>query len=409
MAPVRSRYMRRLLLAAVLLALPAALPPAASAASYEYLTTYTGVYGWADTYLAAPNAPDGLTTTQHYTWTTFDYNKVTVPKNGTFRARNTRYIAANGHYHSVDVQGSAQDGGPFVTTDDCAIASSLSPVSSDSTGTGVSAVPVSRNPDISVGWEIPDYGGGPQARDAPKFTVSGTLGNGQPCASVYSSRWLSYTDSDGGATVFAQVPLTQKARDAFGTAANIKYDQIRGGRVWRRQFKNIDLKGVASSPGFQGPSTETAELTMDSEVTFRRVDMKTSPNKIGALLLSEGFLGLSTEGKNGGPAGDSGEDEEVLVPGLGAGDVTLGVQGQVISGNRAAAPRAAAPLLSSGHARATGPGKPVRITLHPTASGASQLRGPHPAVSARYVLTFKPKGSKKTYSATKPVTLPAAP
>jgi hypothetical protein len=37
--------MRRLLLAAVFLAFPVALPTVASAASYEYLTTYTGVYG----------------------------------------------------------------------------------------------------------------------------------------------------------------------------------------------------------------------------------------------------------------------------------------------------------------------------------------------------------------------------
>jgi hypothetical protein len=200
-----------------------------------------------------------------------------------------------------------------------------------------------------------------------------------------------------------------RARDAFGSATNIKYDQIRGGRVWRRQFNNIDLKDAATRPGFQGPASDTAELTMDTEVTFRRVDMKTSPNKIGALLLSEGFLGLGTEGKNGGPAGNSDEDEDVIVPGIGAGDVTLEVQGQVVSGSHAPTLRAAAPLLSSGHAKATGAGRAVKITLHPTASGATLLHAPHPAISARYVLTFKPKGSKKTYSATKPVTLPAVP
>ena len=94
---------------------------------------------------------------------------------------------------------------------------------------------------------------------------------------------------EGGATVFAQIPLTQKARDAFGSATNIKYDDIRGGRVWRRRFSNIDLKDVATRPGNDGPSTDTAQLVMDTEVTFRRVDMQTSPNKIGALLLSEGF------------------------------------------------------------------------------------------------------------------------
>jgi hypothetical protein len=398
---------RRLRLAVVLVALAVALPTVASAASFEYLTTYTGVYGWADTFVAAPNAPDGLTTTQHYTWATFDYNKVTVHKDGTFSNRATRYIAANGHYHQVDVQGSAQAGGPFVTTDDCSITSAPGPVNTDSGGSSVQPVPVSRNPDISVGWEIPDYGGGPQVKDAPKFTVAGTLGNGQPCATVYSSRWLAYTDSGGAATVFAQIPLTQKARDAFGSATNIKYDQIRGGRVWRRQFKNIDLKDVATRPGFQGPAIDTAELTMDSEVTFRRIDMKTSPNKIGALLLSEGFLGLSTEGNNGGPAGNSDEDEDVIVPGIGPGEVTLGVQGQVVSGNRAATPRAAPQLLSSGRAKATRAGRPVKITLHPTASGATLLHAPHPAISARYVLTFKPKGSKRTYSATKAVTLPA--
>ena len=273
---------------------------------------------------------------------------------------------------------------------------------SDAFGAGVQPVPVSSNPDISVGWEIPDYGGGPHTNQAPKFTVTGTLGNGQPCASVYSSHWLAYTDTLGGGTVFAQIPLTQKARDAFGSATNIKYDQIRGGRVWRRKFSNIDLKVAATS----GSATDTAELMMDTEVTFRRVDMQTSPNKIGALLLSEGFLGLGTEGKNGGPAGDSDEDEDVIVPGIGAGDVTLDVQGQVVSGNRAAA-RAAPQVFSSGRAKATSAGRAVKITLHPTASGAMRLHAPHPAIRARYVLTFRPKGSKKTYSATEAVTLPA--
>ena len=66
--------MRRLLFAAVLLALPAAVPTVASAASYEYLTTH-----------------------QQYTWTTYDYEKVTARKDGAFSRRNTRYIAANGH------------------------------------------------------------------------------------------------------------------------------------------------------------------------------------------------------------------------------------------------------------------------------------------------------------------------
>jgi len=224
----------------------------------------------------------------------------------------------------------------------------------------------------------------------------------------FASRWLVFTDSDPRGTVFAQIPLTQKARDAFGGATAIKYDQIDGGRVWRRQFRNVDLKAMASRPGFQGLATDNAELEMDTEVSFRRVDMKTSPNKIGALLFSEGFLGLGGQGKDGGPAGDSDQDEEVIVPGMGTGEVTLGVQGGVVSGKRGASPRAAPALLSFGRAKAKGTAAPVKITLHPTALGATRLHAPHPAISARYVLTFKPKGSKKTYSATKAVTLPAA-
>jgi hypothetical protein len=398
---------RRPLLAAIVLALPFALPAVASAASFEYLTTYTGVYDWSETFLHAPNAPDGLTTTQHYAWTTFDYSKVTARKDGSFTSHHTRYIAAKGHYHSVEIQGSGFATGPLISTSDCSITSALTPVRNDYIGSNVQPVPVSRNPDISVGWEVPDYGGGPQTNDAPKFTLSGTLGDGRQCAQVYASRWLVFTVTNPGGTVFAQVPLTQKARDAFGNATNIKYDDIGGGRVWRRQFKSIDLTGMASRAGFQGPSTDNAELKMDTEVTFRRVDMKTSPNKIGALLLREGFLGLGAGGKNGGPAGNSDEDEEVIVPGMGAGDLTLGVQGQVVSGNRAATPRAAPPLLSSGRAKSTGTAAPVKITLHPTAAGAALLHAPHPAISARYVRTIKPKGSKKTYSATRAVTLPA--
>jgi hypothetical protein len=47
------------------------------------------------------------------------------------------------------------------------------------------------------------------------------------------------------------------------------------------------------------------------------------------------------------------------------------------------------------------------LHIVPTAAGHALLSAPHPAISARYVLTFRPRGSKRTISKSKVVTIPA--
>jgi hypothetical protein len=49
------------------------------------------------------------------------------------------------------------------------------------------------------------------------------------------------------------------------------------------------------------------------------------------------------------------------------------------------------------------------VTLHivPTAAGHALLSAPHPALRARYTLTFRPRGSKQTISKSKVFTIPA--
>jgi hypothetical protein len=115
----------------------AAVPASASAASYEYLTTYVGAYRFEQHYKAAPNRPDGLDTVQNYRWAVFDYDKVTVRADHTFTSRHTRWIAALGTIKQVEVQGSDLPGGPFTTTKDCTIVSSLKPVVTDTGGANV--------------------------------------------------------------------------------------------------------------------------------------------------------------------------------------------------------------------------------------------------------------------------------
>ena len=382
------------------------LPAVASGDSFEYLTTYAGIYDFTQDEVAQPGLPDGLHSAQQYVWVTFDYNHVTVRDDGTYTSRHTRFISAHGHVKIVQIQGSALTGGPFTTTTDCTIKSALTPVVTEGTGSNVDPIPISRDPSINVSWEIPDYGS-KRASDAPPFTLQGTAA-GQPCATQQSNSFLLWTDTSPGATVFTPLPPTTLMRDAFGGAATIRYHDITGKYgLWRRQFKIPPIKNTASRPGFHGDATETAEVKVDSEVTFRRMDHKSQLNKIGALLQSEGFLGADFQGLPAGPADPNSDDpdEQILVPGVGTGDESLDVSGRVISGQRAMA--AASSLIASGSGKATGSSRPVRITLRLTAAGRARLAAPHPAIPVLYRLRFRPHGSTKTYTATKTFTIPA--
>jgi hypothetical protein len=340
----------------------------------------------------------------------FDYDKITVHRDRTYTSTHTRYIAAKGALRQVQIQGSDLPGGPFTTTIDCQIASSLKPVVIESGGSNVDPVPVSRNPFINVGWEIPDRGSRP-TNDAPPFTLTGTAN--PDCASMFGNHFLVWTHSEPSGTVYTVLASTPAMGEAFGGAANIHYKDL----PWKRDF-NVPIIASATRPGFTGPSTETAQVKVNSTVEMARVDTrppsrqnKPEVNKIGALLLAEGFASIGGQGTPGGPpAGGSGDEETVIVPGMGTGDVSLNVSGTV-SQNRAyvrgRAVAASSPLLATAKAHSTSSIRPVTLKIVPTAAGRDLLSAPHPAITAHYVLSFRPRGSKRAISKTKTIAIPA--
>jgi hypothetical protein len=386
----------------------AVAPTAASAKSYEYLTSYVGAYSFNQQFKAAPALPDGLTTVQTYRWAVYDYDKVTVHADHSYTSRHTRWIAAKGNIKEVDVQGSDLPGGPVTTTKDCTIVSSLKPVVTETGGANVSPVPVSRNPAISVGWDIPDYGSKP-SNDAPPFTVTGTAN--PDCPSEYAGSFLVWTDSEPGGTVLGILGRTAAMSEAFHGAQNIHYDDL----PWDRPFKNVTINGTGSRPGFTGPATEQAQVKVNSIVGMERVDVpKPEPHsrgkldKFAALMLDVDFASFLGQGTPGGPpAGGSGDEETVVVPGMGSGDVSLDVNGTVVNHRADVRAASSGTLLAHAKAHSTGTTRPVTLHIVPTAAGHALLSAPHPAISARYVLTFRPRGSKRTISKSKVVTIPA--
>jgi hypothetical protein len=376
---------------------------------YQYLTTYSGSYQFTDKFRAAPNKPDGLDTTQQYEWVTLEYETIMVHPDHSFTSTLTRYILARGTERQVDVQGSGVPGGPFTSTRSCEIYSDPTPVEDTSGGAYIEPVLVKSNPQIVVGWSLPDYGDRP-TNVAPPFHVIGTA----DCRGDYRSSFLDWSITDPGATVFANLTPTRKMIDAFGAQATIRYSKIRK-QPWTRHFKNVTVQDKASRPGFTGPSTDDAKVIVNSSVKFERIYNTTLPdatpaerNKLVSLLISEGFFGLAAQGPAGGPpVGASGNPETVVVPGLGPGEISLDVNGTVVQNRSARAAAGSAVLLSSARARVTRGGRPVTLTIVPTAAGHQLLSGPHAAIDGRYVLGFRPRGSGRTYHAVEAFTIPA--
>jgi hypothetical protein len=214
--------------------------------------------------------------------------------------------------------------------------------------------------------------------------------------------------------VYAQLPLTSAMRTAFSGAATIHYAAIRN-RPWTRRF-NVTAQDRATRPGFKGPSVDSAKVVVNSTVQFERIYGDTLPkdpprtqNKLVDLLIDQGFLGLQAQGPQGGPpVGASGDPDTVVIPGFGAGEVSLDVSGTVVGG-RARDVAAGGPLLASARTTVRRGGAPVRLTIAPTAAGARVLKAPHDAFGARYVLSYRPAGSRRTYSGVRVWAVPARP
>lgn len=134
------------------------LPGVARSAGFTNLTTYTGTYTFEQDVVAQVDQPEGDRTRQMYRFTVFDCDSVTLQPGHLYTNRGSRYIAARGTYIAVHTQGSGSAGGLPTTTARCATASVLSPVENVSTSSHLFTVPVSENPAVEVGWELPDEG-----------------------------------------------------------------------------------------------------------------------------------------------------------------------------------------------------------------------------------------------------------
>ena len=167
--------------------------------------------------------------------------------------------------------------------------------------------------------------------------VSGTA----DCA-LRTSTFLRGETPDLNGTVFARPHGSASAErafnDAFSGNATIHYAAI-ASHPWTRSF-DTTLQDTATSPG--GGPVETAKVVIKSLVKFERVAASTlqqSPppkrDKIADLLINEGFGDLRTQAPAGGPpVGAAGDPDTVVIPGFGAGDVGIDVNGTVLNGTR---------------------------------------------------------------------------
>jgi hypothetical protein len=406
---------RGIVLGLVAALVTAAAPSVASAASsvgYQYLTTYSGTYDFTDSYRAQPNAPDGIESREHLEWVTYDYETIVVRPDHTYTQTLTSYILARGTSKSTDVQGSGLPGGPFTTTSSCSVYSDSSPVVIKNGGDYIQPVLAKQNPLLELGWMLPDYGSN-LSRYRPPFHVSGTA----DCR-FHTSTFLSYTPSQGDGTVFAHPTGSASAErafsDAFSGTASIRYAAI-AHHPWTRHF-DATLQDTATSPG-QGPAVDSAKVVVKSIVKFERVVPTTLPDspppkrdKIADLLISEGFGDLAAQGPaSGPPAGAAGDPDTVVIPGLGAGDVSIDVTGTVLPNGQAQAhdASAAGPLLASARTHVSHGTAPVSLRIVPTAVGRRLLKRPHRAFRASYTLSFRPAGSRHTYRGVRWFTVPA--
>jgi hypothetical protein len=397
------------LVAALVTAAAPSVASAASSVGYQYLTTYSGTYDFTDSYGALD--PDGIRTGEQFEWVTYDYETIVVAPDHTYTQTLTSYILARGTSQSTDVQGSALPGGPFTSTSSCEVYSDATPVVLKGGGDYIQPVLAKQNPLLEVGWMLPDYGSN-LSRYRPPFHVSGTA----DCR-FHTSTFLSYTPSQGDATVFAYPTGSASAErafsDAFSGTATIHYAAI-ASHPWTRSF-NTTLQDTATSPG--GGPVETAKVVIKSLVKFERVaptTLQQSPppkrDKIADLLINEGFGDLAAQAPTGGPpAGAAGDPDTVVIPGFGAGDVSIDVTGTVLPNGQAQAhdATAAGPLLASARTHVSRGTAPVRLRIVPTPVGRRLLKRPHRAFRARYTLSFRPAGSRQTYRGVRWFTVPA--
>ncbi|MGH2868574.1 MAG: hypothetical protein ACRDNK_13565, partial [Solirubrobacteraceae bacterium] len=360
--------------------------------------------------------PDGIETRETFEWVTYDYETVVVSPDHAYTQTLTSYILARGTYQQTNVQGSGLDGGPFTTMTSCQVYSDHTPVVIKGGGSYIQPVPAKQNPLLELGWMLPDYGNVKvRSDDRPQFHVTGTANCPQG-----TSTFLSETPDING-TVFAKPSGSASARkeffDAFSGTAAIHYAAI-ASHPWTRRF-DVTLKDTATSPGFHGPAVDTAKVVVKSLVKFERVTptaIDYSPpqrrDKIADLLIGEGFGDLSTQGPaSGPPVGAAGDPDTVVIPGFGPGQVSIDVNGTVLPSGRAQAHDAVAaePLLASARTRVSRGGAPVSLRIVPTAAGRRLLKRPHRAFRARYTLSFRPAGSRRTYRGVRLFTVPAMP
>jgi hypothetical protein len=371
----------RWLLAAAVVALTASAAAAQRSAlpdqEWAYQTLYEGkiheMYHQKDTLRDGTPAPR-----RHETF----YSFVTVEVE-TFRLRKGRVTSQS--TLTVYVKGTAlqtiteQVGltNEFVINNyACGIASVPRPIKNTTTfGSTAAPIPAADNPLVQVFWSIPI----PLAQNTAgvKWKVAGS----KRCTPQgdYSAGAIGRLDQ-------SKVPHA-KVDEAYNGNATIRYSQIRNQLAeWSKPFHVHESGATKSASG----SPTDAVFDLDSEVSFRALtDPTREPdNKVGGLLLRHAMeaLGLS----NYNPPAD-----QVLVPGMGAGEVKLEVGATIVPrSNPLRLPAAASkPIVLARGAKRLTRDAPflMRLTLTPEGKAAlAKHKGP---LKGTLKLSLKQKGT----------------
>lgn len=393
-----------------------AFAPAAGAARarstvYRYLTNYYGTYSFRSE-LTSPRSSWHILTRTEFEFSVSHVQEITVQRGVAKKNTYQSTYDVRGYSHSDYVQ---PDGSvPPAVNHDCYLSSDVQPFAllfpNGGTNVDKNRPGPKDSPSLNIAWAMPR--GGTYDPGPPKYTVTGTNCSGF----VGAPSFVGWT-GNGAPGAFTIVDISQEFRDAMAGTANIPDSEFKRegfDQVWRRDFK-APLSGTGQQfVGTPQEAHETVKATVDSHLVVRKIG---EVNKVGALLLEDGLrileevtARLRAEGKYKEPRRRFVKPERLLLPYIGSpGFVTTDVQGRIVGqhGRRASAAAAKPIVLARGSGRAARKG-PVPITLVLTPAGRRLLDGAA-AIRARIRLSVRPRGSKRTLSRTRNVTIPATP
>jgi hypothetical protein len=377
----------------------------------KYVTEYSGSYYFNYYERGFASAAGSLSTvSEEITWDRVVDETISPHADGSLTDSYTTKLSAHGV-----ITGAFTNGSAGLTKYKCEL---TSPGGQGITAKSVlhdaynGAIPASANPWVPIGWSIPTvgpFGNAPTGDD--KLRVSG---DPRYCPSMEHFVLLS-ADENGAPHV--HLALTRELNDAVNGGQEVRLNDL----PFHRSFA-ADISGTGGNAA--GNTTAAARVQVFSTVYFDRIyDAKPIPtpevNKIGALLLAEGFAAV-TSGRSTPLSGSAPvitpTEETIVLPGAPElGKVSLDVNGVVstpthlwrLSGraDRRTLRRAAPTTLETGSGRGNSAGDAFAFTITPSAAGRGFFSAPHPELRVSATLTLVFAG--KTFSETQTLVAPA--